>query len=70
MHRKPVTHRNGWGTLSGLLTGCIITLIGVVQDLQPETILLRSAIGGCAVACLATVWLATWRMISPPIKED
>jgi hypothetical protein len=50
---KPKVVHAPWGGIVGLLTGCVMTLLGVVQGHEPETILLRAAIGGAVTGMLA-----------------
>ena len=38
-----------WGPLLGLMTGCIVAVVGIVRGLDPEIILWRAA--GTALAC-------------------
>lgn len=65
------TPRN-WGAACAILTGSLVTLSGIAIELEPETILLRSA-----VACVAVGLIVTWtaRLLhsittSPPEPED
>jgi len=41
-----------WGRLSGVLAAAGAMLIGVLRDLNPDTILLRAAIAGTVVGAV------------------
>ena len=62
--------RPSWGPAWGLLTGCGITLVGVSLNLQPETILIRSIIGGSLVALLAAVLSLGWQLVAHETDDD
>lgn len=48
MTKKP-SPQQPWGLIAGLLTACVATLVGVVCQLQPETILFRACAASFAV---------------------
>ena len=59
-----------WGLTLGLLTASLAMLVGVVSGLEPETILLRSVIGGGLTGTLA--WVTAWLIGSsePDLDEE
>lgn len=59
-----------WGLAIGLLTGCVVTLIGVVLDLQPDTILFRALVGGGLVGSLIGLVAWSWQLTTPMNKEE
>lgn len=42
-----------WGRAVGLLTGCAVTLIGVVNGLSPSVIAVRAICSGCLIGVIA-----------------
>lgn len=62
-HRHPM--QQPWGLATGLLAGCVITLIGVLLDLQPDTILLRALLGGSLIGGLTSVVVRSCRAMLP-----
>ena len=42
-----------WGRVFGLLSACLVTLVGVARNLDPLVILQRAAIAGVSVGILA-----------------
>ena len=59
-----------WVAASGLLTGCAVTLIGVLMQLSPERILLRAVLGGTAMAIVTSVAMIGWKLVSPVDRSD
>ena len=55
MGRPRASGGSSWVRIAAVLTGCVVTLIGVVCGLAPETILLRS---GLAVVLIGTLLAA------------
>ena len=41
-----------WGNLAGLATWCVATLAGVIRDIEPEVILMRSVVAAILVSAL------------------
>ncbi len=44
-----------WGYIVGLLTACLVTLIGVLSGLDPYVILLRAAGASVATGCVTSI---------------
>ena len=44
-----------WGTAVGLLAASLATVVGVATGLDPDTIVLRAAVGGSVAALVATL---------------
>lgn len=44
-----------WGSAIGLLAGCSVALAGIVLGLEPETVALRSIVGGVVVGFVVSV---------------
>ena len=44
-----------WSRASGLLAGCMATLIGICSRLEPDTILMRSVVAAVIVAVFVRV---------------
>lgn len=63
MARTRRTERKPWGTVSGLLTACVVTLIGVVSGLEPDIILFRAAVAGCVLGLMAAIGAAMWELL-------
>ena len=63
MARRRRTERKPWGAVSGLLTACAVTLIGVVSGLEPDVILFRAAVAGCVLGLMATLGAAMWERL-------
>jgi hypothetical protein len=59
-----------WGLAVGLLAACLYTLLGVLAGHQPETILVRSAVGGGLIGFLAGGLAWGWKIISPANEEE
>ena len=47
-----------WGRASGLLTGCAVTLTGVVVGLNPEVIVVRAICSGLLIGGLTAIGMA------------
>lgn len=47
-----------WGRAAGLLTGCAVTLTGVVLGLSPEVIAIRAACSGFLIGGLTAIGVA------------
>lgn len=59
-----------WGFAAGLLAACLYTLLGVLAGHQPETILIRAAVGGGLIGFLTGGLVWGWKLISPPDDEE
>jgi hypothetical protein len=69
--RNTNTSREGsWPLAAGLLTGCMVTLIGVALSLPPTTILFRSTTSGCIVAFMVLILSFGWKLVTPRNEED
>lgn len=66
----PANPRPAWGLAAGLLTGCAVTLLGVMLQLEPETILLRSVLGGAVAGMLVSVITSSLRIATAPREEE
>jgi len=44
-----------WGKMTGFLSACVVTLIGVVRDMDPDVILVRALGAGLIVGVMAAV---------------
>lgn len=44
-----------WGRATGLLTGCAVTLTGVVVGLSPDVIVIRAACSGLLIGGLTAI---------------
>lgn len=42
-----------WGRAVGLVTGCAVTLVGVVTNVSPHVIAMRAVVSGVLVGSLA-----------------
>jgi hypothetical protein len=49
---KPPVVGRPWGRCAGVLTGCLVTLIGVLYGVDPATILLRATIAALILGVL------------------
>ena len=49
---KTAASRIPWGGIAGLLSACLMTLLGVVLGHEPDTILMRAVGGGLAIGLL------------------
>lgn len=47
-----------WGRAFGLLTACVVTLIGVSRNLSPDVIAIRAICSGLLIGGLAAVGMA------------
>ena len=48
-----------WGLIAGLLTACVVTLVGVVCQLQPTTILFRATVASFGVGLVVGLAYST-----------
>lgn len=53
-----------WGRLLGLLCGCIVTLVGVVFNLDPLVVLQRAVIAGVSMGILGAVFAAVLNQLT------
>jgi hypothetical protein len=59
------TLRQPWGTLSGMLTACIVMLWCVAHDFPVDVILSRSLLGGLLAGCVIRLWTLSWSVFFP-----
>jgi hypothetical protein len=57
--------RQPWGTLTGMLAACVITLWCVAHDFPVNEILSRSLCGGLVTACVFRCWTFSWSVFFP-----
>jgi len=44
-----------WGKITGFLSACVVTLIGVVRDIDPDVILVRALAAGVIVGIMSAM---------------
>jgi hypothetical protein len=57
--------RQPWGTLAGMLVGCIIMLWCVAHDFPVDEILGRALVGGLTTACVIRCGTFSWSVFFP-----
>jgi hypothetical protein len=59
------TEGKPWGRVAGLLTGCLVTLLGVANRLDPAVILLRAFTSAVLLAGLVRLGFAVGTRLDP-----
>jgi hypothetical protein len=54
-----------WGRIAAALTSCLVTLIGVVRDLDPDVILWRAFVASLLMGMLVSVGRYVINQFSP-----
>ncbi|WP_437187509.1 hypothetical protein SH668x_000906 [Planctomicrobium sp. SH668] len=65
------SHSNSsWAIPIGLLAGSSATLLGVLMNLSPEMILLRSVVAGVVATLIASLFSIGWKLVSPASDDE
>lgn len=64
------TPRPSWGLAIGLLSGCGITLLGVMLGQEPEIILSRALLGGTLLGVFSSAVASGVTLVLPRSEKD
>ncbi|MFK7821951.1 MAG: hypothetical protein AB8G99_24855 [Planctomycetaceae bacterium] len=62
---KSTIEASPWGRVTGLLTGCAVTLVGVFSQLDPHVILFRAGTGAFIVGMAVATGVSLVRTTRP-----
>jgi len=64
--RRRIRRYGSLGTVGGLMTACIVTLLGVSAGLEPDVILWRALVSGLAMSLLVSFGISVIYVANSP----
>lgn len=59
--QRRAEQRTPFGALAAIITGCLVTLIGVFSDIEPFVVLIRTLVSSIAMGTLVSVGVSIIR---------